>query len=356
MIFFPRSSPDWNRRVLTELREFERVATEWKQLFARSNVTSFQSPEWLLPWLEVFSARELVGIAVRNGDVLAGFAPLLIYPRDGERVLAFAGGGVSDYLGVLAERGRELQVIEEILGTALEIPGWTILDLTDVAQSSTLLGCPCLAKCAKPQETCLVLPLPETRAGLLGSFSKRQRANLRQARSRLQRAGDATVELATIDTIPQFLDDLFRLHASRWKEMGESGVLGELRVRQFHRRVAPRLCAEGVLRLDRLRLKGKTIAVTYSLSHDHEVYCYLQGFDPAFAQLSPGTLLMQAVIEDAMTRGIRRFDFLRGEEAYKTHWRPLREHTYRIEVPRSELATQLRSSLQQCVCTPTGKP
>jgi len=293
--------------------------------------------------MEVFEPRQLVGIEVREGSRLLGFAPLLIYPRAEERVLAFAGGGVSDYLGLLAEPGREVEVLDDVLSAAESIPDWDVLDLTDLPGGSALLAYEALMQGRRQHDVCFVLPLPETQDELLHTFSTRQRANLRNARSRTQReGGGGTIELAQTDTLQEFLDDLFRLHGRRWNEAGETGVLSDERVIQFHRAVAPELFSAGILRLYRMRVNGRSIAAIYALFHRGTVFCYLQGYDPEFSHLSPGTQLMFAVMEDAVRLGMRRFDFLRGEEAYKMHWRPRGELTYRIEAPRADLAKQFR--------------
>jgi CelD/BcsL family acetyltransferase involved in cellulose biosynthesis len=261
--------------------------------------------------------------------------------------LAFAGGGISDYLGLLAEPGRELQVLDEVLRAAENISGWSVLDLTDLAAGSSLLKYERFMPFVRRHDVCFVLPLPETQDQVLPVFSKRQRANLRNARSRTQREGGAKIELAQPSTVLEFLDDLFRLHALRWSEAGQSGVLSDPQVQQFHRAVAPALLSAGILRLYRMRVNDCSIAVVHSLFHRETVFCYLQGFDPAFAHLSPGTQLMFAVIEDAVRLGMRRFDFLRGEEGYKLHWRPQGEPTYRIEVPRSCSPVHPASTLMQ---------
>jgi CelD/BcsL family acetyltransferase involved in cellulose biosynthesis len=78
------------------------------------------------------------------------------------------------------------------------------------------------------------------------------------------------------------------------------------------------------------RLKNQTLAVLYSLFGESTVFCYLQGYDPEFAALSPGTYLMFAAMEDAILSGMKKFDLLRGEEGYKQHWRAQAEATYRI--------------------------
>ena len=330
-------------RVLRSADEFRDISADWKELFLRCpEATPFQHPAWLLSWIDAFAPRYMVGIQIREGERLVGFAPLLIYPRSDERVLAFAGGGVSDYLGLLAEPGRELQVIDEVLCAADSVSGWDVLDLTDISGGSAILQHEALTQSSRQHDVCFVLPLPETQDLLLHTFSKRQRANLRNAKSRTDREGGAKVELAQADTLQEFLDDLFRLHRLRWKEAGETGVLSDERVQQFHNALAPELLLAGILRFYRIRVNDRSIAVIYVLFHRETVFCYLQGYDPEFAHLSPGTQLMFAVIEDAVQLGMRRFDFLRGEEAYKLHWRPRGEPTYRIEVPRSYLSKQIR--------------
>jgi CelD/BcsL family acetyltransferase involved in cellulose biosynthesis len=326
-------------KILHSPAEFHAISAEWKDLFLRSpDATPFQHPSWLLCWVEAFTPRDLVGVEVRDGKRLIGFAPLLVYPRDGERVLAFAGGGVSDYLNLVAEPGTERVVIERVFDAIQSIPNWTVLDLTDLSGSSALLKADLTREHTQKHDVCYVLPLPRTTEQLVESLTKRQWSNLRNARSRTQREGEVSIERASSANWSEFLDDLVRLHTIRWREVNQNGVLTDSRLLDFHRGIVPAFLKDGMLRLYRLRLNERAIAAIYSFFHHETVFCYLQGFDPRFAHLSPGTQLMFAVIEDAVRLGMRRFDFLRGEEGYKLHWRPQGEPTYRIEVPRQRLS------------------
>jgi len=58
----------------------------------------------------------------------------------------------------------------------------------------------------------------------------------------------------------------------------------------------------------------------------------LSGFDPKFASISPGTLLIGHAIEQAMADGSQAFDFLRGVERYKYLWGAHDTATYRRSV------------------------
>src|SRR5215469_15155478 len=310
-------------RILRTFDELSSIVADWAQLHDRcSDSTPFQCPEWLISWIEAFRPHQLRVVEVREGDRLRGLAPLLIYPRGSERVLAFAGGGVSDYLSWLLPPGSEAEVFQQICRALASEGGWGLLELTDVSRNSSLHKVRELGAYTVEHDVCSVTVLPPSCEALPRLFSERQRANLRSARSRLERSGGGQFEVATPETLPDFLQDLFELHTRRWSAMNQPGVVHDECVQGFHHLSSRRLLASGRLRLYRLRVEGRTAAVVYSLFQGDTVYCYLQGFDPAFSFFSPGTVLIFFLMQDAVRLGMRRFDFLRGREPYKQHWRP----------------------------------
>jgi CelD/BcsL family acetyltransferase involved in cellulose biosynthesis len=76
----------------------------------------------------------------------------------------------------------------------------------------------------------------------------------------------------------------------------------------------------GMLRLHLLRVGNSTAAAYYGFTAKHTAYAYLSGFDPEFAELSPGAQILAHAIEEAVREGAREFHFLRGGEAYKYAW------------------------------------
>jgi CelD/BcsL family acetyltransferase involved in cellulose biosynthesis len=54
--------------------------------------------------------------------------------------------------------------------------------------------------------------------------------------------------------------------------------------------------------------------------------------------LSPGVLIVGAAVEDAIRRGARVFDFLRGRETYKTWWGTKDRETFRRAFTRQSLS------------------
>src|SRR5436190_7847679 len=122
-------------RVLRTVDELRSLRREWTELLERCpTATPFQRPEWLLPWIETFLPREIAAIEIRHEGALVGFAPLLVFSREtqpretqsqeAQQVLAFMGGGVSDYLDVLVDPIHQSLVLEELFRRIRELPGW----------------------------------------------------------------------------------------------------------------------------------------------------------------------------------------------------------------------------------------
>jgi CelD/BcsL family acetyltransferase involved in cellulose biosynthesis len=128
-----------------------------------------------------------------------------------------------------------------------------------------------------------------------------------------------------------FLDELARLHLSRWESRGEPGLFADERVLAFHREAAPALQCAGFVRCFLATMEGRAVAALYALEHAGRLMLYASGFDPAYAYESPGQLLLAHAIESALRDDIREIHFLRGREAYKYDWNPVD----RINIKRS---------------------
>ncbi|QJE72408.1 GNAT family N-acetyltransferase [Aerophototrophica crusticola] len=152
------------------------------------------------------------------------------------------------------------------------------------------------------------------------TFPRSHRQNLRTARNRLDRLGRVAIRQVSGPDISPALDALFTLHAARWQQDGEAGVLADPLVQAFHRQAAPLLDAAGLLRLYALDLDGRTVAVLYGLAAKGRFHYYIGGHDPALAACSPGSLLLSHAIDRATAEGCTLFDFLRGQEPYKYRW------------------------------------
>jgi CelD/BcsL family acetyltransferase involved in cellulose biosynthesis len=304
-------------RALIDLRQ------EWASLWSRCpNATVFQHPDWVLPWCEHLFAGEIFTLCLRTGGRLAGLA-LMHRWRDGaERVLSMLGAGHSDYHEILLEPGVA-DAAKAALSAWLDAHtcAWDRIEVSELRQGCPLLDLEPVGAMAsvEEQDACPVLKLSEG-GSLEGQVPSRMAGNLRTARRRAEQMGEVSFESARPDNLDELLEALLELHASRWQERGDTGVLAADAVQRFHEDVARRLLRRAMLALEVLRIDRRIVSVMYGFYDHQALRYYLGGFDPAFARASVGSLVLAHAIERALGRGVKEFDFLRGREPYKYAW------------------------------------
>jgi CelD/BcsL family acetyltransferase involved in cellulose biosynthesis len=142
---------------------------------------------------------------------------------------------------------------------------------------------------------------------------------------------DAVITFESSDEArSEHLEALFELHHARWALKQDAGMIPPGSTECFHRKAACNLSLDKIVRFHVLRRNGAIVALTYVLYHRQRAYSYLGGFDPDMSRFSPGTLILGYAIEQAIQDGMTHFDFLRGDEEYKTDWGAQPYTTYRL--------------------------
>ncbi len=326
--------------------ELERLAPEWRGVWREDpHATPFQSPEWLLPWWRQFGQPDLRVVTLRRDGALVGLLPFYVYlePSTGERQMLLLGVGTSDYLDGVFSPGCTREEVRAGLDQLLGEPGWDVLTVSQLRPQSKLMeafdgpdGCRFEA------EGCWRMP-----AVAIAELPQKIRRNVTYYRSHAVQVGRLDLRVANASEVEESFDTLQRLHTERWKSRGEPGVLTDERVPAWHREALPSLLEADMLRLCSLRLKDEVIGVLYSLIDPpfrptRTQYLYLNAHSRDYAELSPGTLLLAFVVEQAAREGVQTIDTLRGDEAYKRMWHMERSATYGFRVSRT---TRVRAVL-----------
>jgi CelD/BcsL family acetyltransferase involved in cellulose biosynthesis len=310
-------------RVVRTLEELEALAPAWWELWRRcASATAFQSPAWLVPWWRTFAPGQLFVLVAERPGRLIGLAPFYLERGAMACRLLPIGISLSDYHDVLLDPdgGPEIgaALVAEALRTDREWDRWDLEELPPGAAAASLAFPPSCQVETSVQSACPVLALDA--GALTACLPKKKRRALNLAHSRAARRGGAAIEEVGENGLDEALGHLFRLHASRWAQRGEAGVLATDEVQRFHREAAPALARAGLLRLRILRIGNRLAAAYYGLHDRDRAYAYVTGLDPEFAFESPGVIILSHAIETALQEGARSFHFLRGQEPYKYRW------------------------------------
>lgn len=310
----------------------------WDAVLAGARLRApFLGWAWQHAWAAVFAdgrRLEVRRVADAAGATV-GLLPLYeVAPGDLELV---GGADVSDYLDLIALAGREEEAWAALLhARAADTSRWTLHAVP--AASPTVAALPGraaavgLAVDLRVEERCPVLDLPATWDAYLARLSSKHRHELTRKLRRFARdVPSGRAVRVTGPAVDARLDDFLALH--RQSRAGKARFM-DARMERFFRRVIPALAARDAASLWFLEAPESPLATFVTLEWDGVVGLYNSGFRPDRAALSPGLVLLAHLIQDAIARGRRRFDFLRGEERYKYEFGPVPEDVYTVTVRR----------------------
>jgi CelD/BcsL family acetyltransferase involved in cellulose biosynthesis len=188
----------------------------------------------------------------------------------------------------------------------------------------------------EPEEVCPVATLPVGGSidDYLGTLGKKERHEIRRKVRRAEAVGEVLLGDSPdpLADLPEFID----LHQKRW---GTDGLFpdtaGGAQSRVFFRRLFELFGADGRLSLSFLTVGGRRIAAGVSFQAADSLLYYNAGVDPEAREMSPGVLMVERYVRRALDLGLRRIDFLRGDEAYKYEWGAVNEPIQRLLVRRT---------------------
>jgi CelD/BcsL family acetyltransferase involved in cellulose biosynthesis len=358
-------------RLITSFDELTALEGEWNALAADA---PFRSWDWLATWWKHYGTvdakkrraadRRLNVLAIydRAGDdsrQLIGVAPwYLEHSLVSGNVLRWLGDGevCTDHLSLVCrpEHGRYVAaaVAEALTGPFVD---WDRLDLENVDADDEnvefLMASFREHQCAVSRQrngACWAVTLPATWEDYLAENSKSHRKQLRQLERRVLTSGRA--HWRRVDSANDFAEGwgvLVDLHQQRRKSLGEPGCFASRPFHEFHRELAARMLNRGQLRLSWLELDGAPAAAEYHFAGEHTTYAYQGGVDPSRLDEEPGRLSTILCLRAAVDEGQQQFDFLRGNEPYKAHWRATPRATCNFRVTPNRRLARFRGDMLQ---------
>jgi CelD/BcsL family acetyltransferase involved in cellulose biosynthesis len=352
---------------INNVDELARLSTAWNRL---AGDVPFRRCEWLVPWWRhygpaISSAQrqvELFTIGVYDSGELVGLAPWFLDRSHARgRVVRFLGSGevCSDYLTVLASPGREEDVADALadwLSGAAQTDGadrWDMLALAGVQRSDptlsrlvTELYNARASVYVQPAASTWRIDLPDTWPEYLERLSKSHRKQIRRLERRVLDTGQVTLRTATnAAEMREAWRHLTNLHQRRMQSVGQCGCFYSATFSAFHRDATSALFHAGLLRIHWLERAGRAIAAEYHLVGGRTLYVYQGGIDPELLRDEPGRLATIATLRQALDEGFCGFDFCRGDEGYKAHWRAIAQETVDWRIAANRSGARLRQGV-----------
>lgn len=325
--------------TVTRRKDLGALASAWDRLVdADPRDGFFRTLGWYQAWLEHIrpDVKPHV-IVVRNPEgEICGIAPLCrgIY-RDhafGIRSLFWGGREVvsGDFLDIVCDPKEKRAVVAAVLEfLAANRSLWSLLVLGELVDGSETYGE--LERIRdregwifrrQEERFCPYIELPATFDAYLASLGSSTRYHIRRRIRDVEKKGARVEVFADPQEIVERLPILIDLHLARWRKENLPGTMSRPGFAEFLRRICSVPPANSSCRLYLLTLEGKPAAALIMFFFGESALYYQAGWDPdsPISNLSPAVVLMAHSIQDAIADGRRYYEFLRGDEAYKSRW------------------------------------
>lgn len=348
-------------KIIRSIKELQKIETEWNSLLkSSSNENIFLSYDWNYLWIKYFlgDAGNLFIIAVYNdAEELEAIAPFFL-----KRFflffksLMFISGDYSDYIDIILRKGADKErIYPEIFGEIIKNKISNIIYLKQVSEGllnyikknvSESYG---LKLNYKESGGCYYFKLPDNIADYMKRFNSKQRYNIL---SRVEKAERNNIKFFSSSDIDEplfgtYLNYFFDLHQKRWNEKGKRGVFYNKRIKSFFTDLFTVLFNENKIALSFLLINESggirsinkeniiSSAVCFDCSDKRQVY--LPGFDTEYSNYHPGIVLTYYIIEEAIAKKYKEFDFLKGGEDYKQRFGAVKRENYKLYLYKNKI-------------------
>lgn len=298
--------PNWSLLDVSLAEPASSAGPDWRDLSARSLTPSGPSaPEQMLPVMAAYPALRLATVRAQGKLLLAlplasATLPLPIHRSVTTPVSFYGLPHLDPHMA-----GPALGALLRHLGTPLLLhsvpvggPLWTALEQT-----------------AGPFVTVsqwerASLAISGTYAEWFDSnFKRERRKEYRRLAARLAEQGACDAQsFAPGDNPAAWAADFLALEAAGWKGRGRTALAADPHAAKTLHGIFGSLAEAGKLRVWKLALNGKPIAMLYAIVEQGEAWLGKIAFDESFARFSPGALLVLHATERLFEEGIAHAD------------------------------------------------
>jgi GNAT acetyltransferase-like protein len=323
---------------IASIEEINNSRETWNSLVRSMKLpTVFLSWEWITIWLKHFEKLyEPVIVFIYSDSKIKAIIPLSKRPMRlrtrlfNYQVISFCGSIelYPDHLDVIcAEENADIYVtmlFDFFLNTYTK---WDVMHLPFLAGDGHLAKW--LQWNSKKHKTIqsdeIIAPFLKVENNFetfLGGLERKKRYNLMREKNILFKNGVSLTKVSDKVELETGLKDLFLLHNARAGEKKITSTFSKDAVLNFHREIARIFLEIGWLRLFLLKKNdsGEAISAAYGFVHEKRFNYYQTGLDPIWLRFSPGKILIYKMLEDMYHSDITEFDFLGGNDNYKTYW------------------------------------
>jgi CelD/BcsL family acetyltransferase involved in cellulose biosynthesis len=329
------ASPDIRVLAVTDLDELSQYEAQWNELLVRCpSATMMSAFAWVNAYLRHFvePPASWVCLLAQSSDTLVGVLPLV---RPSGRTLSLPHNPHAISVDALLAPGLEQEAYRALIEAVRQRfrQSAAIVFHRVRGDSPTVsLAAPGLFRYSELSEMGAYLPVPHDFDEYRGSLSRNFRNNLNKAANKLKRLPDVKISiLSGDDADPALLPRFAAVEAASWKGEAETAIQCSPVLMGFYGDLVESLHRAGWLEWQFLETEGRPIAGNLCVRLRRSLFLWKLGYDADYSRCSPGSLLLEHVVRQAVAEGtIDEIDLTTNQPWYNNwemKWRPYLDFT-----------------------------
>jgi CelD/BcsL family acetyltransferase involved in cellulose biosynthesis len=310
--------------TLNLTQNFDFTSQEAQEFYASAYFKPYQSALWLsLIGQTLTQNKDCFTVIFKSDEKIIALLPLLREREKSLTLIKMLDCGVSDENDILV-LPEFIDIIkrDKLLFTRLIVLlkpfDMVVIDKTTASNTLIFEIFPQFKKHYyrfSTHKLALNLPFEALREA---KYNGTHRRTLDKKAGKLSRKGHLRLEEVHEESeIKATFEDFLKFRAFRFQGQN-TDVTQDPLYQAFYLKFCKQGIAQGVARMMRLRLDDITLGVTIGLTFDNSYQIVMLGFDrEAYANWSPGLILVDKIIEDGVKRGENYVDLTIGDEPYK---------------------------------------
>jgi CelD/BcsL family acetyltransferase involved in cellulose biosynthesis len=341
------------------------LSKDWSLLEESAEANFFLSWSWIGAWLESYTPNadvlsvhykgELVALSLLCKSSFSSWKRFttrrLHINQTGDPVLDQIW---TEYNGILCSSVHEPQVQVLLMPFLVDhYAGWDELQVGAITQhlAKTLhesSGLTRLDLWHSPSYGVDLDVLTSGRLNFLDSLSRNSRYQIRRSLKLYAEEGGIKLQFAQTEQDAQlFFNEIAPLHMKKWgTRPGESGFSNPAFLR-YHQNLIKGAFPLGQVDLIKISCGERVLGYIYNFLYKGRVYFYLSGLvSEPDSKLKPGLCAHALSIQHYMDKGYRFYDFMGGQDRYKSNLGKVHEELYHISLQKPHLKFKIESFLR----------
>jgi CelD/BcsL family acetyltransferase involved in cellulose biosynthesis len=351
-----KATPPYSVEPITTDEGLSNLKDDWNRLSKTAAFPNvFMTFDWFRAWNQRFTQEDRRGrrrlnvLVLKKAGAVAGIMPIIhrTASRFGlvARKLEFVGTA-ADYSDFVLgnDPSGQIDAIMDFLTQTQD--QWDLVDLRDLRETgnsrslveSALSRTGLIYRILREEERCPCLLIDAPWSEMVSRRSRSTRRmmdglhTLRKKQHRLERMSTDGLRIRIIENPheePGLLQKLIALESQKHVH-GELSQSFIAKYPQVFQSLFDTLGPHGWLYIAVMELGERPLAWRLVFRCGKKLWDFLTAYDQTFSRLSPGMMLVSALIDYGFSHGYNEFDFLRGEESYKMRWATSFHQTYRL--------------------------